>query len=390
LRTFGEGKNRVIAFSRRAMVFLAALIVISLYGCNPSEEPQPAEDSIAETVTDNVATRFKFEDHKMAMKVNIVLYAPDEETARAAADAAYAVFDDINAKMSDYDAASEVRQLCDRENCTEFHQVSDELFEVLKRSQELSERTDGAFDVTVGPIVKLWRRARRQMKIPSEERLAEALAVCDYRLIELKSAKETGDRPMVRLGKQDMRIDLGGIAKGYALDKAMEALKEAGIRSALIEAGGDVIVSDGPPDKPNWMILVVGLKPGEMERTLHASNLSIATSGDQIQFVEIDGKRYSHIADPKTGMGLTDHSAVSVIAPDATTADALASAVSVLGPERGIELIDATPGCAARVVRRPADVAESYYSKRWSEYDIRESPFATEEENKSEDEESVE
>lgn len=370
-------------------IFVVALVVIAIGGCSPKEEATGVDLTSGERCHD-VNARYEFGDIKMAVPVNIILYAPDETTAKKAADAAFVVFEDIDEKMSDYNPESEVRQLCDREDCGEFHPVSDELYEVLRRSREISELTDGAFDVTVGPIVKLWRRARRQEKPPSEERLAEAMAVCDYQLIELKPAEQDGDRPMVKLGKQGMRIDLGGIAKGYALDRAMDALKKAGIDSALIDAGGDVIVSNPPSDKPNWAIQIAALEEGEKAMLLKASNLSVATSGDQWQFVKIEGRRYSHIADPKTGMGLTDHSAVSVIAPDAMTADALASAVSVLGPEKGIAVIDSLPDCAARIVRRPGDVAESYESKRWNEYDLSELPTMTDKETESGNDESVE
>ena len=139
-----------------------------------------------------------------------------------------------------------------------------------------------------------------------------------------------------------MRIDLGGIAKGYAADEALRAMAGLGIRSALIDAGGDIVCSDAPPNKKAW-IVAVGQKnsksPTTNERTLiQLNNAAVATSGDQFQFVEIEGKRYSHIVDPKTGMGLTQRRNVTVVAKDGMSADGLASAISVMG-KSGFELL---------------------------------------------------
>ena len=308
--------------------------------------------------------RFESTGIEMAVPIRIVVYAPSEAVANSASKAALARFRELNAVMSDYDPTSEVRRLSATSGSGHAVQVGDDLWLVLCRSKDLAERSGGAFDVTVGPIVRLWRRARRQENLPSPDRIAQAEAAVGYRAMELDETGRT-----VRLTKPDMWIDLGGIAKGYAIDAALEVLAQHGIRSALVDAGGDIGLSHAPPNRAGWVIGVAALeRDAKPSVFLSLSNVAIATSGDSWQFVEIEGQRYSHLVDPRTGIGLTDHSSVTVIARDAMTADGLASAVSVLGPSAGLELIDKYEGTAAFVVRAPDGKPHSYRSKRWSDY----------------------
>lgn len=314
--------------------------------------------------TDETCERFEFSGIEMAVPVRMVVYASSETVAKSASQAAFARFRELNAVMSDYDPTSEVRRLSATSGSGEAIHVSDDLWCVLRRSQALAECSGGAFDVTVGPVVRLWRRARRQEKLPEPERIAQAKAAVGYAAMELNESDHT-----VRLTKPDMWIDLGGIAKGYAIDAALKVLGEHGIQSALVDAGGDIGLSDAPPGRDGW---VIGVAPLELSAKpsvfLSLSNVAIATSGDSWQFVEIEGRRYSHLVDPRTGIGLTDHSSVTVIAPDAMTADGLASAVSVLGPADGIKLIDGLEGTATFVVRAPNGKPETYHSARWTDY----------------------
>ncbi|MBN1420430.1 MAG: FAD:protein FMN transferase, partial [Planctomycetes bacterium] len=217
-------------------------------------------------------------------------------------------------------------------------------------------------DVTVGPVVRLWRYARRLHELPEPDLLREALSLVDYRLIRLDASRRT-----VRLAKPGMRIDLGGIAKGYAADEAVKVLRAHGIAAALVDAGGDMALGDPPPDRSGWRIGVAPHRDGAPRRFLVVARAGVATSGDAYQHVTIGGRRYSHIVDPRTGLGLTDRSAVTIVASDGMTADALASAVSVLGPERGLALIEATPGAAGFIVRAPEGKEETRASKRWEE-----------------------
>ena len=179
----------------------------------------------------------------------------------------------------------------------------------------------------------------------------------------------------VRLTAADMRIDLGGIAKGYAADEALRTLADRGIRRAIINASGDVVAGDPPPEAQGWKIGIAPLERGAPPSRFHwLANRAVATSGDAWQYVEIDGRRYSHIVDPRTGLGLTDHSSVTVLAADCTTADGLASAVSVLGPKEGLELIEKTPGTAALILRAPDGQAEVHQSKRFDELPVAPKP----------------
>jgi len=305
--------------------------------------------------------RFEFTGTEMAVPIRIVLYAPDEPTATAAAKAAFERIGRLNRVMSDYDPTSEVRRLCDTAGEGKPVAVSDDLWRVLVASQGFSRQTQGAFDVTVGPVVRLWRRARRRYQLPDPQRLAEARQLVGYHLIELDPEHRT-----VRLRKEGMRIDLGGVAKGFAAQEALKTLQSRSIDRALIDAGGDIVVGQPPPGRRGWMIGVAALEPnGPPTRYFWLSNAAVATSGDTWQFVEIAGRRYSHIIDPRTGMALTEHMNVTVIAPDGMTADALASGVSVLGPTEGLELIDRLPGTAALILREKEGKLETLESQRW-------------------------
>ncbi|MCH5378160.1 MAG: FAD:protein FMN transferase, partial [Planctomycetes bacterium] len=226
---------------------------------------------------------------------------------------------------------------------------------------QLSEKTDGAFDVTVGPFSRLWRRARRQRHLPSAERLAEAKAAVGYRHVRVDAVESR-----VQLTAAGMRLDFGGIAKGYACDEALVAMRKIGVTRALVNGGGDLALGDPPPGESGWRVGVAPLQPNDPpSRVLHVANCGVATSGDAWQFVEIDGHRYSHILDPRTGLGVESRSSVTVLAPNGMAADALASAVSVLGVPRGLSLIEHTPGAACAVVAVEGDKVSAHISKRF-------------------------
>jgi thiamine biosynthesis lipoprotein len=164
-----------------------------------------------------------------------------------------------------------------------------------------------------------------------------------------------------------MRLDVGGIAKGYASQAAVEVLRRAGISRALVGGAGDIVVGDPPPDAPGWTIAIASLDPSRAEPETYVllRNAAISTSGDAERFVIIDGHRYSHIINPLTGMGVEDRASVTVIAPDGATADALETSVYLLGPERGLKLIEETPGAAAIYVRSTPSGIRTYESSRF-------------------------
>lgn len=317
------------------------------------------------TLCGPTTVRFEFSEPQMGVPFRIVLYAPDRATAEPAARAAFARISQLNDILSDYDTDSELSRLSQSAGSGRTVKVGDDLWFVLRRSQALAERTGGAFDVTVGPVVSLWRKARREKKLPEPAKLAEALKAVGYQKLRLDPRQHTA-----RLLAPYMRLDLGAIAKGYAVDEALKVLRTRGIRRALVSGGGDMAAGDPPPGKKGWRIEVGSLDAtnAPAPRFVLLANAGLATSGDLFQHVEIDGRRYSHIIDPRTGIGLTDHSLATVIAPDAITADSLATAVSVLGPERGRRLIEGTKGAAVRIVRLPGRNIETSESSRFKRF----------------------
>lgn len=308
--------------------------------------------------------KFVFEKAEMGLPFRVSLYAADEATARAGAEAAFARIAELNAVMSDYDSDSELGRLSRTAGEGRAVPVSPALWTVLAHAQTVAERSGGAFDITAGPLVNVWRRARRKQELPDAALLAEMRARVGWRKLRLDPGRRTAE-----LLAADMRLDLGAIAKGFACDEALAVLRRRGLPRALVGGGGDMAAGDAPPGQPGWRIELAepGTPDAPAAQTVCLKNRGIATSGDVFQNVEIGGVRYSHIVDPRTGLGLTDHSLVTVIAPDGMTADALSTAVSVLGPERGWKLVEQTPGAAARLARKPGAQIEVFESPRWRE-----------------------
>lgn len=286
--------------------------------------------------------RFEFSEPHLGTLVAVTLYAPTETVATEAATAAYARIKVLNRILSDYQDESEVARLCRTAGSGMAVEVSPELFEVLSRSLSLSEATEGAFDPTISPVIKLWRTARKQRQLPDPQQLATARG-----LVGWKNVKLDAKRRMVELLKPGMQLDFGGIAKGYIAQQVSDLLTQRGLKRCLIAVAGDIVAGDPPlnadgKEAEGWKIGVAPLdKPdGTPSRLLRLKNCAVSTSGDAFQFVEIGGVRYSHIVDPKTGLGLTQRSSVTIIAPDGADADGLATAVTILGVERGLKLIE--------------------------------------------------
>jgi FAD:protein FMN transferase len=308
--------------------------------------------------------RYVFSEPHMGTTVRIVLYAPDEIIAKKAAQAAFARIAELNAILSDYQPTSELMRLCEKAGGPPV-EVSADLFEVLQKSQEFAEWTDGAFDVSISPVVRLWRKARRTGVMPKADAIKKALDLVDYRKIRLEPKGHT-----VQLLLVGMRLDLGGIAKGYAADAALAVLRQHGITRALVAAGGDIAVGDAPPDASGWKVGIAPLKKPDAppEHYLLLKNAGVSTAGDAEQFALVDGKRYSHIIDPKTGMGLVGRRSVTVIAPNATTSDGMDTGLCVLGVERGLKLVDARSDVAALFVFETDKGVETTASKRFAKY----------------------
>ena len=305
--------------------------------------------------------RFDFTHPAMGTQFTINLYAADQASAEAAADAAFRRIDALEDVMSDYEADSEVMRLCDQPYGKPVA-VSADLFEVLERAQWIAKVSDGAFDATVGPYVRLWRFARKRKVLPTAAELATAKAAVGWQKVRLDRQNQT-----VTLLAPNMRLDLGGIGKGYAADQALRILKGRGIDRALVAASGDIAIGEAPPEREGWKVGIAtfGTRTNQITRTLVLHNAGVSTSGDSEQFIEIKGIRYSHIVDPRTGLGLTTRIQDTVIGPDATMTDSLDTTVNVLGVKRGLALVESMPRTAAMISTKEGDEVQVFLSHRF-------------------------
>ena len=288
------------------------------------------------------AAWFGEQQDKMGTRVEIQLWMDDEPRARQLIAAGMAEFDRIEAGMSTYRASSEISAV-NRDAATLPVVVSAELFDLVRRSLELSAQTGGAFDITYDSVGYLYDfRAHER---PTETTIANNLPAINYRHVLLDAGKST-----IRFTRPGTRINLGGIAKGYSCEQVVALLRKAGVTNALVNAGGDTRLLGDRHGKP-W---VVGIRDPDEESKwvtrLALDDEAISTSGDYERFFEEDGVRYHHILDPKSGKPVAGVRSVTVIGPDATLTDGLSTSVFVLGPERGMGLIEATPGYAAVII----------------------------------------
>lgn len=284
----------------------------------------------------------------MGTLFRIKLYAANREQAQDAFRAAFDRIAQLDATLSDYKPESELSQLSIKA-VGHPEPVSASLFDVVSSAQDLARQTGGAFDITLGPVIRLWREARKTGTVPAKAALDQARSHCGYELLTLNSAHRT-----IELKKPGMALDVGGIAKGYAADQALAVLKSRGIHSALVAASGDLTFSDAPPGRSGWKIGLDSFDQASAPFTkiLILKNAAVSTSGDTEQHLDAQGKRYSHIINPKTDMGLTEPVTVSIVAPHGITADSIATAVDVLGPEKGLAFVNSRPDVAALIVVR--------------------------------------
>lgn len=324
--------------STGGVFMLAIFLAAALTGCSPA------------------LTRHEFVRPEMGTTFHVIVYCPDEKSAKLAADAAFDRIAQLNASLSDYLDDSELSRLSATAGSGKAVHVSDDLWNVLAESQRIACQTDGAFDVTIAPLVYLWRRARRTGELPDPAKIAAAKQRVDYRSVKLDLVHHT-----VTLTRAGTMLDLGGIAKGYAADEALALLRERGVNRALVAAAGDIAIGDPPPGRSGWEIAVDPFgeldppKPGEHAvkpahsalRYVLLAHAAVSTSGEVHQHVVIGGQSYSHIVNPRTGLGLTTSLTVTVIAPRATLTDALATACCIMGVEKTERVLDAMPQATA-------------------------------------------
>ncbi len=303
----------------------------------------------------NPLSRFEAVETHMGTLMRITLYAPTQHSATSAFRAAFDRIHQLDEILSDYKPNSELNRIC-RTAVGRHVPISEDLYRVLAASQQVSEDSEGAFDITFGPVIRLWRIARSERRLPQPSALQQAATRCGYRKLHLNVTDHSA-----MLDEAGMQLDVGGIGKGYAADKALAVLSTLGIHSALIAASGDLAFSDAPPGTRGWRI---GLASTEV---LVLSNAAVSTSGDAEQHLDANGRRYSHVIDPATNIGLSSASTVTVLARHGIYADGLSTAVSVLGVDRGLQLVEKYGAAKARILlpRTPATVsspgAKSYH-----------------------------
>lgn len=284
----------------------------------------------------------------MGTFAHITAVADSDRTAKKSIEAAFDRLTAIDKMMSDYIPDSELSTV-NRDAFKQPVKVSDPLFEILTTAIEYSQISDGAFDVTIGPVVDLWRNAKKNNVKPTEEQIAQAKQKVGCEKLILDPSEKT-----VKFAVDGMRLDLGAIAKGYAIDKAIEAMKQTGATAGIVDVGGDLRCFGKPQNKPKWRI---GLQnpqtDGDLLMVIELDNTAIATSGDYRRFVLLDGEKFSHIMIPEQGVSAKDFSSVSVIAPTAIAADALATTLTVIGTEKGIKLIESLESTEALLI--PSD-----------------------------------
>jgi thiamine biosynthesis lipoprotein len=280
--------------------------------------------------------KYTFSQPKMGSPLNITLYTDDSIKVNQIATEAYKIADSLNLIYSDYLENSELNLLSKKSGTNTFTKVSPALWDILNLSIKASKQSEGAYDITVGSIVKLWRKVRKEKVLPEGNILKNMLKSVGYQYIILDSITHS-----VKLLSANTQLDLGGIAKGYVAQVIVDYCKNKGIEKVLVDAGGDLAMTG-----INWRI-GVNIPDSEelMERYLILQNQAVATSGNMYQYVEINGKKYSHIVNPQTGLGLTHQRNVTVIAPNGATADWLATACSVLSVKRALRLIKSMPNC---------------------------------------------
>lgn len=274
--------------------------------------------------------RYEAAETHMGTLFRLVVWAESPPPFREA----FARVREIDEALSDYKPESELNRLCRTRDAI----AGPDLWTVLVTARRVSEETSGAFDMTIGPVVQLWRQARRRGELPDPAAVRRARSLTGWRKIRLDPKIRR-----VRLTRPGIQLDPGGIAKGYAADEMLRLLASRGFPRALAAAGGDIVTGDPPPGRPGWAV-AAGL------RTITMAHRAVSTSGDTEQFIEIGGKRYSHIVDPRTGSGLTNRIQVSVEAGTGVLADAYSTAFSVMGEQRARRFAAAHPEITVRIV----------------------------------------
>jgi FAD:protein FMN transferase len=327
----------ILSNLKAAAKSLAAFSVILIASCQSKKEPEKnsenltesnsSPDQITESKTD--LKKFSFAQPHLGTTVQLVFYTHDDLLATKLSQKCFQRVRDLNAIFSDYIDLSELSKLC-KLPINHAHPVSNPLFTVIAQAQEISAKTNGAFDITIGKYTKRWRERSTQKSTQPEEELD----LVNYQHLKLDPVNQT-----ITLLKP-VQLDLGGIAKGYIADQLMLIIKDAGISQAAVIIGGETVLADPPPGKDGWRI---GIEDTEhkISGTLTLANTCLSTSGDSYQFYQQDGQRKSHLIDPTTKKSKTNRLNVTTIAPTAMQADA--TALRILPTEKSLPLANQQP-----------------------------------------------
>ena len=287
----------------------------------------------------------------MWTKFEIVAYGDDRARLAEAAEAAFEEIDRLDRQMSHYAEGSDLSHI-NRNAARAPVTVEKELFDLLQVALDYSRLSDGAFDITVGPLMKAWGFFRSQGRVPGEAELRTVMASVGYRHVRLEARERT-----VRFDREGVDLDLGGIAKGYAVDRAAEILRRSGVKSALITAGASSISAVGaPPNQAAWRVEISDpLGRSRQVGTLELKDQSISTSGCGDKSFELGGKTYCHIMDPRTGRPIEEVVGATVVTPRGVAAEAFSKIVMVLGVERSKALLKDRPAVRAIIHFRGPD-----------------------------------
>jgi thiamine biosynthesis lipoprotein len=296
----------------------------------------------------------------MGTLARVTVYAPDADAARVAFRAGFDRIRELNGILSDYLPESELSRVT-REAVGHPLPVSADLFAVLKAAARLSEATDGAFDVTQGPVIRLWRDARTAGRLPDADALQQAARRTGHQHMRLDEARRT-----VAFAIAGMQLDVGAIGKGYAASEALAAISRTGVQSALVAVSGDLAFSGAPPGQAGWRIRIHDGDIGDatIPPVLWLTHAAVSTSGNAEQHLDVDGRRYSHVIDPASRTGLLDDITVTVVARHGVDADGLDTAVGLLGVERGLALVERDAEAAVLIVLRQASATTVHASHR--------------------------
>lgn len=317
-----------------------------MQGKASAPEPPASTRSTRRTGANNMHQAlqpYTFRQMHMAMPVEITLWAPSGEMAESAAKAAFAKVARVDRLMNDYLPESEISRLSDHAGKGPMR-VSDEMLEVLVHAQRMHELTGGAFDPTAAPVILLWREAIKTKKLPDVAALTTA-----RRLVGMDKVKIDLEARTAELLEAGMRLDFGGIAKGHACDLATDELLRHGVTISSVQAGGDMVLGDSPPGERGWEIDIPGREP------MVLANTAASISGDTSRFVIIDGARYSHVVDPRTGMGVTSRRMAVVLGPRGIDTDPLSTAGCIMPRGEFEALIAKMGGFRALVFTAPDD-----------------------------------